>query len=114
MQVLTFENFKNRGLVCLSHSNTEHLLDLLEDAQATLALMLTSRHIGPLRDEAAAWAIKLKEISEVLEQVRERNFLRLLIGTINRTQQLVVIYCFFSALQSLVRLRKRQIIIIYV
>ena len=69
LQVLTFENFKNRGLVCLSHSNTEHLLDLLEDAQATLALMLTSRHIGPLRDEAAAWAIKLKEISEVLEQV---------------------------------------------
>lgn len=67
-QVLTFENFKNRGLVSLSHSNTEHLLDLLEDAQATLALMLTSRHIGPLRDEAAAWAIKLKEIGEVLEQ----------------------------------------------
>ena len=58
--------------MCLSHSNTEHLLDLLEDAQATLALMLTSRHIGPLRDEAAAWAIKLKEISEVLEQVREK------------------------------------------
>lgn len=57
--------------MCLSHSNTEHLLDLLEDAQATLALMLTSRHIGPLRDEAAAWAIKLKEISEVLEQVCE-------------------------------------------
>ena len=56
----------------MSHSNTEHLLDLLEDAQATLALMLTSRHIGPLRDEAAAWAIKLKEISEVLEQVREK------------------------------------------
>lgn len=72
LQVLTFENFKNRGLVCLSHSNTEHLLDLLEDAQATLALMLTSRHIGPLRDEAAAWAIKLKEISEVLEQVWEK------------------------------------------
>ncbi|XP_048577711.1 dynein axonemal heavy chain 8 isoform X3 [Nematostella vectensis] len=67
-QVLTFENFKNRGLVCLSHGNTEHLLDLLEDAQATLAVMLTSRHIGPLRDEAAAWALKLKEICEVLEQ----------------------------------------------
>ena len=67
--MLTFEIFKNRGLVSLSHSNSEHLLDLLEDAQATLALMLTSRHIGPLRDEAAAWAIKLKEISEVLEQV---------------------------------------------
>ena len=64
-----FEIFKNRGLVSLSHKNTEHLLDLLEDAQATLALMLTSRHIGPLRDEAATWAIKLKEISEVLEQV---------------------------------------------
>ena len=60
----------------MSHSNTEHLLDLLEDAQATLALMLTSRHIGPLRDEAAAWAIKLKEISEVLEQVPSGYFLR--------------------------------------
>lgn len=66
---MAFENFKNRGLVCLGHSNTEHLLDLLEDAQATLAVMLTSRHIGPLRDEAAAWAIKLKEICEVLDQV---------------------------------------------
>ena len=74
LQVLTFENFKNRGLVSLSHSNTEHLLDLLEDAQATLALMLTSRHIGPLRDEAAAWAIKLKEIGEVLEQVFCKTF----------------------------------------
>ena len=58
--------------MCLSHSNTEHLLDLLEDAQATLAMMLTSRHIGPLRDEAAAWAIKLKDISEVLDQVGHR------------------------------------------
>lgn len=29
--------------------------------------MLTSKYIGPLRDEAASWAEKLKEVAEVLE-----------------------------------------------
>ena len=32
-----------------------------------LAVMLTSKYIGPLRDEAASWAEKLKEVAEVLE-----------------------------------------------
>ena len=30
-------------------------------------LILISRYIGPLREEAAGWAEKLKEVSEVLE-----------------------------------------------
>ena len=29
--------------------------------------MFISRYIGPLRDEAASWAEKLKEVAEVLE-----------------------------------------------
>lgn len=29
--------------------------------------MLTSRYIGPLREEAASWAEKLKEVGEVLD-----------------------------------------------
>ena len=44
------------------------MLEQLEDAQALLAQMLTSRYIGPLREEAASWAEKLKEVAEVLEQ----------------------------------------------
>ena len=39
----------------------------MEDAEALLAVMLTSKYIGPLRDEAASWAEKLKEVAEVLE-----------------------------------------------
>jgi len=29
--------------------------------------MLTSKYIGPLREEAASWAEKLKEVEDVLE-----------------------------------------------
>jgi len=29
--------------------------------------MLTSKYIGPLREEAASWAEKLKEVADVLE-----------------------------------------------
>ena len=42
---------------------------MLEDAKAQLAMMLTSKYIKPLRDEAASWALKLTDIGEVLDQV---------------------------------------------
>ncbi|KAL4232681.1 hypothetical protein ACF0H5_007369 [Mactra antiquata] len=66
-QVLAFEHYKRRGPIYLDKVFTERLLEQLEDAQALLATMLTSRYIGPLRDEAASWAEKLKEVAEVLE-----------------------------------------------
>ncbi|KAJ8314952.1 hypothetical protein KUTeg_007102 [Tegillarca granosa] len=66
-QVLAFEHYKKRGPMFLDKAFTERLLEQLEDAQALLANMLTSRYIGPLRDEAASWAEKLKEVAEVLE-----------------------------------------------
>ncbi|XP_066278010.1 uncharacterized protein [Branchiostoma lanceolatum] len=66
-QVLTFESYKKRGAIYLAKDESERLLEQLEDAQALLATMLTSKHIGPLREEAASWAEKLKGVSEVLE-----------------------------------------------
>ena len=68
VQVFNFEHYKRRGPTYLEKASTERLLEQLEDAQALLAHMLTSRYIGPLRDEAASWAEKLKEVGEVLEQ----------------------------------------------
>ncbi len=59
-QVLSFEEYKKRGPIYLEKDNSEHLLEQLENAQALLATMLTSRYIGPLREEAAGWAEKLK------------------------------------------------------
>lgn len=67
VQVLSFADYKTLGPVCLSVESTERLLDQLEDARATLALMLTSRYIGPLREEVAGWAQKLKDVQEVLD-----------------------------------------------
>jgi dynein heavy chain len=67
-QVLMFEPFKKRGPMYLDKSSTERLLEQLEDAQALLAQMLTSRYVGPLREEAASWAEKLKEVGQVLDQ----------------------------------------------
>ncbi len=64
---MSFIDYKNLGPVSLSVEPTEHLLDQLEDAGATLALMLTSRYIGPLRDEVAGWAQKLKHTQQVLD-----------------------------------------------
>lgn len=69
LQVFIFENFKNRGFVCLSYSNIEYLLDFLEDVQVIFVLMLILCYIGLFCDEVVVWVIKLKEISEVLEQV---------------------------------------------
>ncbi|XP_035829673.1 dynein heavy chain 5, axonemal isoform X2 [Aplysia californica] len=66
-QVLNFDHYKKRGPMFLDKAFTERLLEQLEDAEALLATMLTSRYIGPLRDEAASWAEKLKEVAEVLE-----------------------------------------------
>ncbi|CAK8694917.1 unnamed protein product [Clavelina lepadiformis] len=66
-QVLTFDNYKRRGPVLLIKEDSERLLEQLEDAQALLANMLTSKHIGPLREEAASWAEKLKGVGEVLD-----------------------------------------------
>ena len=71
--MLNFEKFKNRGLVCLDKVNTEKLLEVSEDAKASLAIMLISKHVAPLREEAASWAVKLKEVGEVLEQVCSRS-----------------------------------------
>lgn len=66
-QVLAFQPYKRRGPILLDKSFTERLMEQLEDSQAMLATMLTSRYIGPLRDETASWAEKLKEVGEVLE-----------------------------------------------
>ncbi|CAG5121564.1 unnamed protein product, partial [Candidula unifasciata] len=66
-QVLNFEHYKKRGPMFLDKTFTERLLEQLDDAEALLATMLTSRYIGPLKDEAASWAEKLKEVSEVLD-----------------------------------------------
>ena len=45
-QVLSFENYKRRGPVLLVKEDSARLLEQLEDAQALLANMLTSKHIG--------------------------------------------------------------------
>ena len=42
-QVLNFEPYKRRGPMYLDKASTERLLEQLEDAQALLAQMLTSR-----------------------------------------------------------------------
>lgn len=55
-----FVNYKNRGFIFLEKDYSEHLLEQLENAQAILANMLTSKYVGPLREEAAGWAEKLR------------------------------------------------------
>lgn len=66
-QVLAFEHYKKRGPMYLDKAFTERLLEQLEDSQALLANMLTSKYIAPLRTETASLAVKLKEVAEVLE-----------------------------------------------
>ena len=66
-QVLSFLPYKDYGEVCLDKFYTERLLEQLDDAQESLVSMLTSKYIGPLRDEVSSWSEKLKTIGEVLD-----------------------------------------------
>lgn len=66
-QVLIFEIHSRRGPVVLEVTFTNRLLQQLEDSQIILMNMFNSRHIEPMKDEAAQWAAKLMEISEVLD-----------------------------------------------
>ena len=66
-QVLVFISFKSYGEICFEKEYTERLLEQLEDAQETLANMLTSKYVAPLRVEVAGWSEKLKTLGEVLE-----------------------------------------------
>jgi dynein heavy chain len=66
-QVLCFVNYKEHGEVCLDKPYTDHLLEQLEDAQESLAIMLTSKYVTPLRNEVSSWSEKLKTIGEVLD-----------------------------------------------
>ena len=65
--MLVIEHYKRRGKVFLNKQSSKKVLEQLEDAQDLLASMLTSKHIGPMREEAAMWAEKLKHVAEVLE-----------------------------------------------
>ena len=66
-QVLVLQIHPRRGPVVLEVKFTNGLLQQLEDSQILLMNMFNSRHIEPMKEEAAQWATKLMEISEVLE-----------------------------------------------
>ncbi|CAF1032650.1 unnamed protein product [Adineta ricciae] len=66
-QILSFEPYKDYGSVLLEKRYVEHLLEHLEDGEETLAQMLTTRYIEPMREEVASWSDKLKTIGEILE-----------------------------------------------
>jgi dynein heavy chain len=66
-QVLAFEHYKKRGPMYLDKAFTERLLEQLEDSQALLANILTSKYIAPLRTETASLAVLL--ISVILRHI---------------------------------------------
>lgn len=53
----------------LSVSETERLLDQVEDAEGSLAIMLTSRHLSPMKESAKMWSSRLSRVSSVLAKV---------------------------------------------
>lgn len=66
-QVLLFQDYKKLGPIVLDQDFTGRLLEQLEDSQVTLASMLMSQHIAPMREDVATWSEKLKEVSHVLD-----------------------------------------------
>lgn len=53
----------------LSVSETQRLIEQVEDAEGSLTSMLTSLHIGPMRATAKMWSKKLAQVSAVLAKV---------------------------------------------
>ena len=65
--MLKFRPHRSTGIPSLSLADTSSLLEQLESALTQLAVMLTSRHVQPIRTEAAQWAGKLGAVAEVLQ-----------------------------------------------
>eukprot|EP00899_Mesostigma_viride_P009796 jgi/Mesvir1/18818/Mv04309-RA.2 len=64
---LTFNNYKQRGLVILKGAETSEIVEKLEDTQMALGSMATNRYSGPFREEVNGWITKLSTVSEILE-----------------------------------------------
>jgi hypothetical protein len=67
-QALIFSKCKNLGTVILSVRETQQLLEQLEDVAGTLAVMLASCHIKPVKGTAEAWSRRVNQISNILEK----------------------------------------------
>ena len=67
-QTLQFESYKSSGKILLSQSFTRGLLEQLEHAHTSLSVMLKSPYVGPHREEAAQWSLKLTSIADVLQK----------------------------------------------
>lgn len=48
-------------------TETEAIMDLLEESQTALSAMLSSRHIGPFKEELQGWLTKLSNIGELVD-----------------------------------------------
>lgn len=57
-----------QGNLILKGTETEAVLDLLEESQTALSAMLSSRHIGPFKEELQTWLTKLSNIGEIVDQ----------------------------------------------
>jgi dynein heavy chain len=60
-------HFDTQELPLLSPSHSMLLLESLDSTQTQLTVMLMSKHIDPLRNEAAQWVGKLGTVAEVLQ-----------------------------------------------
>lgn len=56
-----------QGNLILKGTETEAILDLLEESQTALSAMLSSRHIGPFKEELTGWLSKLSNIGEIVD-----------------------------------------------
>ena len=65
---LSFANFKSRGPIALQGGQTGELMEKLEEAQMNLGSMMASRYIGPFKEEASNWVMKLSSCADMMEQ----------------------------------------------
>jgi dynein heavy chain len=65
---LVFDQFQDRGCIVLGHQATRTMMERLDETQMSINSMLSSRHIGPFRDEVQSIYSKLAGASEIVEQ----------------------------------------------
>ena len=72
-QALVFQKYRGYGSVVLALDHTYLLMERLEHDQVELSVMLMSRYIQPLKEEAIQWAAKLSSLADILQQVKLMN-----------------------------------------